>query len=121
MPSGGMLPAALQEIIQSVDGVTAVYPARPLWQTIAGAARSAVTGERQWAVDVDTSGGATTVRTRIGVSGARPAPEVARAVAAAVRRYLGPRTVTVQVAIVQIGAGQTGAGGPGDGTAERKM
>ncbi|WP_208750020.1 hypothetical protein [Arthrobacter sp. PM3] len=125
VPSGGGLSAALQEIIQSVDGVTAVYPARPLWQTIAGAARSAVSGERQWAVDVDTSGGATTVRTRIGVSGARPAPEVARAVAAAVRRHLDPGTATVNVGIVRIGAdqpatGQTGSGGLEDGAAGPK-
>ena len=46
-PADGMpeLPAELQAIIEAVDGVTAVYPARPLWQTIAGAARSAMTGE----------------------------------------------------------------------------
>lgn len=39
------LPAELRAVIEAVHGVTAVYPARPLWQTIAGAARSAVTGE----------------------------------------------------------------------------
>lgn len=121
MPSGGTLAAALQEIIQAVDGVSAVYPALPLWQTIAGAARSAVTGERQLPVDVDTSGGAMTVRTRIGVGGTRPAPEVARAVAAAVRRHLGPRTVTVRVGIVQIVAVPSGFGDPGGGAAGQKM
>ena len=114
LPAGlpAELPAELQAVIAAVDGVTAVYPARPLWQTIAGAARSAVTGDAQAPVDVDDSGAATTVTTvkaRIGVSGAHPAPDVARAVAAAVRRHLSPRPVTVQVAIVQVGAPQIAA------------
>ena len=105
------LPAELQAIIEAVDGVTAVYPARPLWQTIAGAARSAVTGEAPAPVDVATSGAGTAVTTvtvRIGVSGAYPAPDVARAVAAAVRRRLSPHPVSVQVGIVRIGNVQIG-------------
>ena len=105
------LPAELQAIIEAVDGVTAVYPARPLWQTIAGAARSAVTGEAPAPVDVATSGAGTAVTTvtvRIGVSGAYPAPDVARAVAAAVRRRLSPNPVSVQVGIVRIGNVQIG-------------
>ncbi|BCW73096.1 hypothetical protein [Arthrobacter sp. NicSoilB8] len=108
------LPAALaselQAIIQAVDGVTAVYPARPLWQTIAGAARSAVIGEAHAPVDVTTSGAGTAVtavKARIGVSGAYPAPDVARAVAAAVRRHLSPQPVTVQVGIVRISTAPT--------------
>ena len=106
------LPAELQAIVEAVDGVTAVYPARPLWQTIAGAARSAVTGEAPAPVDVATSGAGTAVTTvtvRIGVSGAYPAPDVARAVAAAVRRRLSPHPVSVQVGIVRIGNVQIGA------------
>ena len=112
LPDGALpvdLPAGLQAIIEAVDGVTAVYPASPLWQTIAGAARSAVTGEAPSSVDVADSGAGAatpTVRTRIGVSGAYPAPEVARAVAAAVRRHLGPHPVNVQVGVVQIGIDQ---------------
>jgi len=105
------LPAELQAIVEAVDGVTAVYPARPLWQTIAGAARSAVTGEAPAPVDVATSGAGTAVTTvtvRIGVSGAYPAPDVARAVAAAVRRRLSPHPVSVQVGIVRIGNVQIG-------------
>ena len=107
------LPAELQAIVEAVDGVTAVYPARPLWQTIAGAARSAVTGEAPAPVDVATSGtgtgaAVTTVTVRIGVSGAYPAPDVARAVAAAVRRRLSPHPVSVQVGIVRIGNVQIG-------------
>ncbi|MGO4805905.1 hypothetical protein AB4089_12330 [Arthrobacter sp. 2MCAF15] len=101
LPAG--LAAELQVVIQAVDGVTAVYPARPLWQTIAGAARSAVTGEPEPPVDVSATGDAVAVRTRIGVSGAHPSPDVARAVAAAVRQHLGDHRVIVQVGIAQIG------------------
>lgn len=109
------LPAELRAVIEAVHGVTAMYPARPLWQTIAGAARSAVTGEAPPAVDViDSGAGATpsTVRTRIGVSGAYPAPEVARAVAAAVRRHFSPHPVNVHVGIVQIGIDQVSEAPP---------
>lgn len=109
------LPAELRAVIEAVHGVTAVYPARPLWQTIAGAARSAVTGEAPPAVDViDSGAGATpsTVRTRIGVSGAYPAPEVARAVAVAVRRHFSPHPVNVHVGIVQIGIDQVSEAPP---------
>ena len=56
----GALPAELRAVIEAVHGVTAVYPARPLWQTIAGAARSAVTGEAPPAVDVIDSGAGAT-------------------------------------------------------------
>ncbi len=106
-PDAVQLAVELQAIIEAVDGVTAVYPARPLWQTIAGAARSAVTGEAHTPVDVARSGAdapVTAVKVRIGVSGAYPAPHVARAVAAAVRQHLSPHPVTVQVRIVQIGS-----------------
>jgi hypothetical protein len=94
--------AELREVILAVDGVAEVYPARPLWQTIAGAARSAVTGEPLPAVLVEFAGAAAVVRTRVGVSGVLPAPDVARAVAAAIRTHLGPQPATVQVQIVQI-------------------
>ncbi|RKR15532.1 hypothetical protein [Arthrobacter oryzae] len=106
-PDAAALAAELQSVIEAVAGVTAVYPARPLWQTIAGAARSAVTGEARSRVDVassDTGRPVTAVKVRIGVSGAHPAPHVARAVAAAVRQHLSPHPVTVQVGIVQIGS-----------------
>ena len=43
------------------------------------------------------------------MSGAFAAPDVARAVAAAVRLHLSPHPVTVQVGIVQIDTAQTGA------------
>ena len=102
-------PAQLQAIILAVDGVTTVYPARPLWQTTAGAARSAVGGATPSPVDVTESGtgtAVTTVKARIGVSGANPAPDAARAVTAAVRRHFSPQPVSVDVAIVHIGGDQ---------------
>jgi hypothetical protein len=103
-------PAQLQEVILAVDGVTTVYPARPLWQTIAGAARSAAGAATPSPVDVTESGTGTvvtTVKARIGVSRAYPAPDVARAVAAAVRRHFSPQPVSVEVAIVHFGGDQS--------------
>lgn len=44
-----------------------------------------------------------TVKARIGVGLTRPAPDVTRAVAGAVRQYLGPRPCTVEITVVQIG------------------
>ena len=111
------LPAAdeLYEVIRSVDGVTAVYPARPAWQNIAGAALSAVTGVQLPPVLVlpgaeapgalpgaEAPGTTAEVRTRIGVSSAHRAPDVCRDVAAAVRRHLDPLTVTVDVQVAAI-------------------
>ncbi|MFF1384253.1 hypothetical protein ACFVWT_11885 [Arthrobacter sp. NPDC058288] len=102
------LPAAdgLYEVIRSVDGVIAVYPARPGWQNIAGAALSAVTGVQAAPVLVlpvqDVNGTTAEVRTRIGISSAHRAPEVCREVAAAVRRQLEPLSVTVDVQVAAI-------------------
>ena len=100
--ASGDLAAELERVILAVDGVTDVYPARPLWQSIAGAARSAVTGAPPTAIQVEPAGTAAEVRARIGISGVRPAPDVARAVAAAVRAHLSPRTVTVRVQVALI-------------------
>lgn len=99
----GELAAELQQIIATVDGVATLYPAQPLWQTIAGAARSAVTGESVPTVAVASNGDALTVKARIGVATDRPAPDVVRAVAGAIRQHLSPRPCTVQVVVVQIG------------------
>lgn len=99
-PAG--LAAELRDVILDVDGVAEVFPARPLWQNIAGAARSAVTGEPLPVVQVEFDGEAVDVLTRIGVNTARPAPAVVRSVAAAIREHLGPRTATVRVQLVQV-------------------
>lgn len=98
----GGLAAELRDVILAVDGVSDVFPARPLWQNIAGAARSAATGEPLPVVHVEVGGEAVDVMTRVGVSTVRPAPEVARSVAAAVRGHISPRTATVRVQVVQV-------------------
>lgn len=105
-PAG--LAAELHDAILAVDGVAEVFPARPLWQNIAGAARSAVTGEPLPVVQVEFRGEAVDVLARIGVGTARPAPAVVRSVAAAIRDHLGPRTATVRVQLVQLRAAAAG-------------
>lgn len=99
----GALAAELQQIIAAVDGVSALYPAQPLWQSIAGAALAAVTGEPLPPVIVAASGDGLTVKARIGVDRAYPAPEVTRAVAGAIRQHLRPQRCAVEVVVVQIG------------------
>lgn len=99
----GALAAELQQIIAAVDGVSALYPAQPLWQSIPGTALSAVTGEPLPPVAVAGSGDSLTVKTRIGVGRAYPAPEVTRAVAGAIRKHLSPQPCAVEVVVVQIG------------------
>ncbi|KUM33545.1 hypothetical protein [Arthrobacter sp. EPSL27] len=107
--SGEQLAAELQEVIRAVDGVTALYPAQPLWQSIAGAVVSAVTGEQPALVALADSGAGLTVRARIGVDATRPAPEVVRAAAGAVRQYLSPRPCAVQIVVAQIVVAQISA------------
>ncbi|MEV7663849.1 hypothetical protein [Paenarthrobacter sp. NPDC089316] len=90
-------------IVQAVDGVTAVYPAQPLWQSIAGAAVAAMTGEALPLIGLSEQAGGMAVKVRIGVGIFRPAPEVAREAAAAVRRHLGNPAAVVEVLVVRIG------------------
>ncbi|MFF2844242.1 hypothetical protein [Paenarthrobacter sp. NPDC057981] len=90
-------------VVQAVDGVTTVYPAQPLWQSIAGAAVAAVTGEAQPLIGLSGNGDDVAVRVRIGVGILRPAPEVAREVAAAVRGHLGNASAVVEILVVKIG------------------
>ncbi|UOD82896.1 hypothetical protein [Paenarthrobacter ureafaciens] len=99
-------PALAEEllgVVQAVDGVTAVFPAQPLWQSIAGAAAAAVTGEQQPLVGLSGQGEGIGVKVRIGVGIHRPAPEVARDVAAAVRKHLRNASTVVEVLVVKIG------------------
>lgn len=98
------LAAELQRVLQAVEGVQSLYPAQPLWQSIAGAAYAAATGEARIPVAVGTSGDIITVKTRLGVNAAHRAADVARSAASAVRSYLHPRTCAVEVIVVQIGA-----------------
>jgi len=69
-------------IVQAVEGVSAVYPAQPLWQSIAGAAVAAVTGEQLPLISLAGEDGVVAVKARIGVGSLLPAPQVAREVAA---------------------------------------
>ncbi len=99
--------AALAEellgVVQSVEGVSAVYPAQPLWQSIAGAALSALTGESPSLITLTDDAGVLAVKTRIAVVTSRPAPTVAREVVQAVRRHLLPRPAAVDVSVVKVG------------------
>lgn len=94
-------------VIQAVEGVTAVYPAQPLWQSIAGAAMAAVTGETLPLVGINGTAGTTdtlVVKARIGVEGSRPAPEVTREAARAIRKHLLPRAAVVEISVVKMGS-----------------
>lgn len=92
----------LLRVIQAVEGVTAVYPAQPLWQSIAGAAIAAVTGESLPLVAVSGGADPLAVKVRIGVGTVLPAPKVARKVAEAVRNHLLPRPAAVEVFVVKV-------------------
>ncbi|KUM35812.1 hypothetical protein [Arthrobacter sp. EpRS71] len=92
----------LLRVIQAVEGVTAVYPAQPLWQSIAGAAIAAVTGESLPLVAVSGDADPLAVKVRIGVGTVLPAPKVARKVAEAVRNHLLPRPAAVEVYVVKV-------------------
>ncbi|BCW42402.1 MULTISPECIES: hypothetical protein [unclassified Paenarthrobacter] len=91
-------------IVQAVEGVSAVYPAQPLWQSIAGAAVAAVTGEQLPLISLAGEDGVVAVKARIGVGSLLPAPQVAREVAAAIRRHLGNVPAVVEVLVAKIDA-----------------
>ncbi|GAA3269524.1 hypothetical protein [Paenarthrobacter aurescens] len=102
-PAASDLAEELLGVIQAVDGVTAVYPAQPLWQSIAGAAVAVITGESMPLIAVTDHPHEPVVKARIGVGTLRPAPQVAREVAQAVRSHLLPRVAVVEVYIVKVG------------------
>ncbi|MGR0161954.1 hypothetical protein [Paenarthrobacter nitroguajacolicus] len=93
----------LLRVIQAVEGVTGVYPSQPLWQSIAGAAIAAVTGESLPLVAISGDADTLAVKVRIGVGTVLPAPKVAREVADAVRKHLLPRASAVEVYVVKVG------------------
>ena len=99
----GILAEQLLGVVQSVEGVSSVYPAQPLWQSIAGAALSVVTGDTPALITLTDEAGVLAVKTRIAVGTSRPAPAVAREVAEAVRRHLLPRPAAVDVSVVKVG------------------
>ncbi|SDX24048.1 hypothetical protein SAMN04487912_10933 [Arthrobacter sp. cf158] len=99
----GILAEQLLGVVQSVEGVSSVYPAQPLWQSIAGAVLSVVTGDTPALITLTDEAGVLAVKTRIAVGTSRPAPAVAREVAEAVRRHLLPRPAAVDVSVVKVG------------------
>ncbi|MDR6638405.1 hypothetical protein [Paenarthrobacter nitroguajacolicus] len=100
-PTG--LAVELLDVVQSLPGVSAVYPAQPLWQSIAGAALSAVTGEDLAPISLTDTAETLAVKARIGVNTPHPAPAVAREVAQAIRTHLLPRAAVVEVYVVKVG------------------
>lgn len=97
-----VLAEELLGVVQAVDGVHAVYPAQPLWQSIAGAAIAAVTGEALPLIGLAETAGVLAVKVRIGVDGSRPAPVVTREAAAAIRQHLLPRAAVVEISVVKL-------------------
>ncbi|MEO3941212.1 hypothetical protein V3C41_09045 [Paenarthrobacter nicotinovorans] len=97
-----VLAEELLGVVQAVDGVHAVYPAQPLWQSIAGAAIAAVTGEALPLIGLAETAGVLAVKVRIGVDASRPAPAVTREAAAAIRQHLLPRAAVVEISVVKL-------------------
>jgi len=91
-------------VVQAVEGVSAVYPAQPLWQSVAGAAVAAVTGEQLPLINLTEQDGTLAIKARIGVGSPLPAPKVAREAAAAIRRHLGNVPAVVEVLVAKIEA-----------------
>ncbi|MET4542236.1 hypothetical protein ABIE37_004041 [Arthrobacter bambusae] len=91
-------------LVQAVDGVHSVYPAQPLWQSIAGAALAAVTGETLPLIGLTETAEVLAVKVRIGVNASRPAPAVTREAAGAIRRHLLPRAAAVEISVVKLGS-----------------
>jgi len=114
---GAAAPGSLRAAVLGVEGVTDVFPSRPLWQRLpAGAlsllqqaARQQGAGD-QGAGDPDdgplvearADGSATDVTVRIGVGADARTPDVVRAVAAVVRTHFAPAEVSVKVTVARI-------------------
>ncbi|MFI2564602.1 hypothetical protein ACIPY3_14405 [Paenarthrobacter sp. NPDC089714] len=101
-PVARALAEELTQVVQAVDGVSALFPARPLWQSLAGAAIQAVTGEAQPLVGLSENPDGVSVKVRIGVGASHPAPAVARKVAEAIRSCLQEPAAVVEVSVVKI-------------------
>lgn len=101
-PLTGALAEELAQIVLGVDGVSTLFPARPLWQSLAGAALQAVTGDTLPLVGVSETPDAVSVKVRIGVAAGHPAPAVARAVAQSIRNGLRQPAAAVEVSVVKI-------------------
>jgi hypothetical protein len=114
---GAAAPASLRAAVLGVEGVTDVFPSRPLWQRLPAGALSLLqqaAGQQgagnQGAGDPDdgplvearADGRATDVTVRIGVGADARTPDVVRAVAAVVRAHFAPAEVSVKVTVARI-------------------
>ena len=114
---GADAPGSLRAAVLGVEGVTDVFPSRPLWQRLPAGALSLLqqaagqpgAGD-QGAGDPDdgplvearADGSATDVTVRIGVGADARTPDVVRAVAAVVRAHFAPAEVSVKVTVARI-------------------
>lgn len=114
---GGAAPGSLRAAVLGVEGVTDVFPSRPLWQRLpAGALSRLQQAARQQGagdqgagdpddgplVEARADGSATDVTVRIGVGADARTPDVVRAVAAVVRTHFAPAEVSVKVTVARI-------------------
>ncbi len=114
---GAAAAGSLRAAVLGVEGVTDVFPSRPLWQRLPAGALSLLqqaTGQQgagdQGAGDPDdgplvearADGSATDVTVRIGVGADARTPDVVRAVAAVVRAHFAPAEVSVKVTVARI-------------------
>ncbi|WP_045731035.1 hypothetical protein [Pseudarthrobacter chlorophenolicus] len=114
-------PGSLRAAVLRVEGVTDVFPSRPLWQRLPAGALSLLqqaagqrgAGDRSTGqqggdpddgplVEARADGSATDVTVRIGVGADARTPDVVRAVAAAVRAHFAPAQVSVKVTVARI-------------------
>ncbi|ACL41227.1 hypothetical protein Achl_3266 [Pseudarthrobacter chlorophenolicus A6] len=109
---GAAAPGSLRAAVLGVEGVTDVFPSRPLWQRLPAGALSLLqqAAGQQGAGDPDdgplvearADGRATDVTVRIGVGADARTPDVVRAVAAVVRNHFAPAEVSVKVTVARI-------------------
>ena len=108
----------LHQLVLTMEGVSTVYSADPLWMNVlkqVGALMGTdgddvpttfvVCAEEGRPASGDTGRTLTTVRVRIGTSGAQPAPVVAKLVAEGIRAHVCARSPGTEVqAVVEIAA-----------------
>lgn len=106
----------LTRVARETPGVAAVFPAKPIVAAAADAVAVALQlREPDVLVDIDRSGGSTTVTAQIGTSADRPAPDVVRAAGERLRDAVraevdGELVVHVTVRLVERGAARADEG-----------
>lgn len=104
---------ALHELVLDVPGVGTVYPADPAWRstvtTLASVLGPGMPEASPTLVELRIEHSLAAVRVRVGANGQVPVPELARNVAAVLRRKLRDSipqevgTVTVQICSIELG------------------